>query len=178
MPADHGAGRTGESPVSAEACQSNRTDWNMPPRPTSLGRCCSDAFDADGFHGSHPGSAGALARPTRAIARNIRSRLSGEAQAWEVSPGCNQGIPAGEGAGAPRDANGPRTTIYPCSDARTPAVRNRPRASGTCPGLMELPPGRDKEGNIASPVVFTLPRHGPGECRSAHPRSLPRHRSR
>ena len=131
-----------------------------------------------GFHGSHPGSAGALAGPTRSIARNIRSRLSVAAQAWEVSPACNEGNAAGEGAGAPRDANGPRTTIYPCSDARTPAIKYRPCLSGTCPGSMELTPGRDKEGDIASPVVFTLPRHGPGECRSAHPRSLPRHRSR
>ena len=38
------------------------------------------------FHGSHPGSAGALAGPTRSVARNIRSRLSVEAHASEVSP--------------------------------------------------------------------------------------------
>ena len=39
-----------------------------------------------GFHGSQPGSAGALAGPTRSVARSIRSRLSVEAQASEVSP--------------------------------------------------------------------------------------------
>ena len=105
-------------------------------------------------------------------------RGSVEAQAWEVSPACNEGNPAGEGAGAPRDANGPGTTTYTRSHALRSAGRNRPRASGMCPGSMELTPGRDKEGDIASPVVFTLPRHGPGECRSAHLRSLPRHRSR
>ena len=60
-----------------------------------------------GLRGSQPGSAGALAGPTRSIARTIRSHLSGEAQALEVSPGCNQGNPAGEGAGDPRDARGP-----------------------------------------------------------------------
>ena len=48
MPADHDAARPCNTPVSAEACRPNRTDWNMPPRPISLGRCCSDAFDADG----------------------------------------------------------------------------------------------------------------------------------
>jgi len=94
-----------------------------------------------GLRGSQPGSACALAGPTRSIARTIRSRLSVAAQASEVSPACNQGNPAGEGAGAPRDANGPGTTMDPCSDAGRPAVRNRPRASGMCPGSMELTPG-------------------------------------
>ena len=60
-----------------------------------------------GFHGSQPGSAGALAGPTRSSARTIRSRMSVEAQASEVSPAWNSGNPAGEGAGAPRDAHPP-----------------------------------------------------------------------
>ena len=65
-----------------------------------------------GLRGSQPGSAGALAGPTRSIARTIRSHLSGEAQALEVSPGCNQGNPAGEGAGAPRDARNGELPVF------------------------------------------------------------------
>ena len=54
--------------------------------PSGSGSAEVTAVMRAGFHGSQPGSAGALAGPTRSIARTIRSRLSVEAQASEVSP--------------------------------------------------------------------------------------------
>ena len=104
-----------------------------------------------GFHGSQPGSAGALAGPTRSITRNIRSRLPIGAQAWEVSPGCNQGNPAGEGAGAARDA---RIVVLPMSAEVRQANRadwntpTRPVRPGECCSDA-LDAGRDARGPAA-----------------------------
>ena len=83
--------------------------------------------------------------------RNFRSRLSVEARASEVSPAWNSGNPAGEGAGAPRDA---RTGELPVSaevrqenraDLNTPP---RPVRLGECCSDT-FDAGRDARGPVA-----------------------------
>ena len=54
--------------------------------PSFSGNAAVTPLMPTGLSGSQPGSAGALAGPTRSIARTIRSRMSVEAQASEVSP--------------------------------------------------------------------------------------------
>ena len=80
---------------------------------------------------------------------------------------------ANDGPPAPGSA-----AVMPLMRAGMPALKYGPCSSGTCPGSMGLAPAIHKEGAMAAPVVPTPPRHGPGECRSAHPRTLRRHRSR
>jgi hypothetical protein len=57
------------------------------------------------IHEPLPGSAGALAGPSRPITRRVTPILSIEADVREVSPDCILWNPAGEGAGAPRGSS-------------------------------------------------------------------------